>query len=194
MTPQLFIFAKRPDMGRAKTRLARDIGPVHAQRHARAMMSHVIRRTRDPRWETVIYAAPRKALGSEPLWAGVQQVAQPAGSLSPRLASAFSGSRRPVIVIGTDCPQVGAADIADALSALRTSDLVFGPASDGGFWLMAAMAPLPAQVFDGVRWSSAQTLSDLSANLSGSIARLRMLTDVDDGASRRRVSSERWRR
>ncbi|MGB6228929.1 MAG: DUF2064 domain-containing protein, partial [Litorimonas sp.] len=87
----------------------------------------------------------------------------------------------PVVVMGTDCPQVRAGDVADALRALRRAEFVFGPASDGGFWLMAAMAPLKPGLFDGVRWSSEHTLADLRARIGGEVATLRTLTDVDDG-------------
>ncbi|WP_298913574.1 DUF2064 domain-containing protein [uncultured Algimonas sp.] len=180
MTPDLYVFAKRPAMGAAKTRLARDIGPAHAQRLYRAMTARILRQVRDPRWNTVVYAAPANAIGTVPAWDGFDQRPQPGGSLSPRLAAAFSGPRRPVLVIGTDCPQVGARDIADALAALRRAPFVFGPARDGGFWLMGAVAPLPPGTFDGVRWSSEHTLADLEARLDGPIARLRTLSDVDD--------------
>ena len=180
MKPELYIFAKRPGMGVAKTRLARDIGPTHAQRLNRAMSAQVMRNVADPRWNTFLYVTPRSAIGRVPAWQGWPQLPQPQGSLSPRLAHVFSGRRRPVIVIGTDCPQVDASDIADAIKALRSSRFVFGPASDGGFWLMAAKAPLKPGVFDRVRWSSEHTLSDLRARLNGPVTTLRTLSDVDD--------------
>ena len=190
MRPVLYVFAKRPAMGAAKTRLARDIGPVHAQRHYRAMTARVLRQVRDPRWDTVIYAAPARAVGTVPAWEGFTQRPQPRGSLSPRLDAVFSGSRRAVLVIGTDCPQVDARDIAGALRALRSSRFVFGPAEDGGFWLMGAQAPLRSGFFDGVRWSSPHTLADVTERAGGRVARLRTLEDVDDGASLRRVSRQ----
>ena len=191
MRPELYVFAKRPDMGRAKTRLARDIGVTHAQRIARAMMSKILRNVTDPRWDTYVYATPIRAIGNEPIWDRFEQVAQPSGSLTPRLAATYSGRRRPVIVIGTDCPQVTARDIADALKALKRADLVFGPASDGGFWLMAAMAPLPIGTFDNVSWSSDRTLRDLQSNLQGRVATLRTLTDIDDGQALRSIRPDR---
>lgn len=178
--PQLYIFAKKPGMGAAKTRLARGIGPTHAQRISRAMSAQILRNVTDPRWDTTLYVAPALAIGTVPAWDGTPQRPQPTGSLSPRLAEVFSGAKRPVLVIGTDCPQITASDIADALKALRNAPFVFGPAIDGGFWLMGAVAPLKPDVFNGVRWSSEDTLSDLEAKLNGSIARLRTLTDVDD--------------
>ena len=178
--PDLYIFAKKPCMGAAKTRLARDIGPVHAQRLARAMSAKILRNVVDPRWDTSLFVTPARAIGAVPAWNSLPQRPQPRGSLSPRLAEVFSGAKRPVIVIGTDCPQVRATDIADAIDALRSAPFVFGPASDGGFWLMAARAPLRPDIFNGVRWSSEHTLSDLESRLKGSVAKLRTLTDVDD--------------
>lgn len=179
--PTLFIMAKAPIMGRAKTRLAADIGVTHAKRIYRRIMSRVIRNTRDPRWNTVLMVTPPKMLGHVPEWAGLSQVSQVSGSLSPKLAQVFK-AHGPTVVIGTDCPQVNAADIAQAFEALRRSSFVFGPASDGGFWLMGALGPLRPQTFDGVRWSSEHTLSDMRARV-GDIKTLRTLTDVDDLAA-----------
>ena len=63
---------------------------------------------------------------------------------------------------------------------LRSRDYVFGPASDGGFWLMGTRGPLRQEFFDGVRWSHDETLSDVKARTNGNYAELRTLTDVDD--------------
>jgi len=179
--PTLYIMAKAPIMGRAKTRLAADIGVVHAKRIYRQMMSTVIRQTNDPRWDTVLMVTPPLMLGCIPEWKGLEQVAQVPGTLSPKLAQIFvhKGS---TVVIGTDCPQVSALDIAAAFRALKSSSSVFGPASDGGFWLMGAKAPLPSHVFEGIRWSSEHTLTDIQSKL-GKTAVMRTLTDVDDLAA-----------
>jgi len=177
--PRLYIVAKAPIMGRAKTRLAADIGPVHAKRIYRALMAQVLRQVQDPRWETVLAVTPPHLLGHVPDWAGIDQIPQVKGSLSPRLAALF-GRKGPTLTIGTDCPQVTATDIADAFKALRSKDYVFGPASDGGFWLMGANGPLPHGFFDDVRWSHERTLSDVKKQTGGHYRELRTLTDVDD--------------
>ncbi len=181
MRPTLFIMAKAPIMGRAKTRLAADIGVVHAKRIYIRMMSTIIRNVQDPRWDTVLAVTPPAAMGTVPAWEGLPQIPQVSGSLSPRLAQVFDG-HGPTAVIGTDCPQVTRNDIAQAFQVLKSSPTVFGPASDGGFWLMGARAPLPAKTFDNIRWSHAQTLSDMRAKF-GRVSELRTLTDVDDLAA-----------
>ena len=177
--PALYIFAKAPVMGRAKTRLARDIGVVHAKRLYRAMSAQVLRQVQDARWETVLAVTPPAALGAFPEWQGIAQIPQVSGSLSPRLAAIFA-RKGPTLVIGTDCPQVTASDIAAGFAALRHNAAVFGPADDGGFWLMGANGPLGANVFEQVRWSHTDTLADIKARIDGEIAVLRTLTDIDD--------------
>jgi glycosyltransferase A (GT-A) superfamily protein (DUF2064 family) len=90
----------------------------------------------------------------------------------------------PTLVIGADAPQVTRADIAAAFKALKRHDAVIGPAEDGGYWLLGLNAPAPAGLFDGVRWSHAQTRGDLEARMAAlglaRIAHLRTLRDVDE--------------
>lgn len=186
MRPTVFIVAKAPIMGRAKTRLARDIGPVHAKRIYRAMMAQVIRQVQDPRWDTVLAVTPPHLLGHVPDWEGVAQIPQVTGSLTPRLAALFT-RKGPTVVIGTDCPQVVARDIGAAFQALRSRDMVFGPADDGGFWLMGANGPLRPGFFNGVRWSHPETLADVKARAGGSFTQLRTLVDIDDLKALRRL-------
>jgi len=177
--PTLYVVAKAPIMGRAKTRLAADIGPVHAKRIYRAMMGQVLRQVQDPRWDTVLAVTPSHLMGRVPDWVGHAQIPQVSGSLSPRLAALFA-RKGPTLTIGTDCPQVDALDIAAAFRALKHKAYVFGPASDGGFWLMGANAPLRPRFFEGVRWSHRDTLSDVQDRTDGAFTVLRTLTDVDD--------------
>ena len=113
----LYIMAKAPIMGRAKTRLAADIGVTHAKRIYRRMMSGVIRGTQDPRWDTYLMVTPPALLGHVPDWEDLPQIPQVSGTLTPKLAQVFSATG-PAVVIGTDCPQVTANDIAAAFLSL----------------------------------------------------------------------------
>lgn len=177
--PQLIVFVKAPRIGKAKTRLAADIGKTHAWRHYRAMTSRILRNVTSDKWDTILAVTPARFLGRIPAWTAMPQYPQVDGSLSPRLAQAFA-TKGPVVVIGSDSPQVTRADIDTAIRSIKTDNFVFGPADDGGFWLMGAMGPLKGNIFNGVRWSTEHTLSDLHNNLSGEIVFLRTLTDVDN--------------
>ncbi|MGB0906484.1 MAG: TIGR04282 family arsenosugar biosynthesis glycosyltransferase [Maricaulaceae bacterium] len=171
--------AKAPIMGHAKTRLAADIGPVHAKRLYRYMMRRVIRNTSDPRWDTVLAITPERSLGGVAEWNGVPQFAQVGAGLGERLQNVFL-EKRPTLVIGTDCPNVSAKDIAQGFQALRHNIAVFGPADDGGFWLMGLNGPARRGLFENVRWSHERTLSDMRARVDGRAAYLRTLIDIDD--------------
>jgi len=186
MRPKVYIMAKAPLMGRAKTRLAADIGPVQANRIYRAMMTKVIRRVKHPKWDTHLAVTPRKWLGGVPEWRGLPQIAQVEGSLTPRLEAVLCG-KGSIIVIGTDCPQINTNDIEDAFKALRHNDVVLGPADDGGFWLLGVNGPMPSGLFDKVRWSTQNALDDVASNVKGKTHYLRTLIDVDDAAALRKV-------
>ena len=179
MRPRLVIFVKAPLIGKAKTRLAADIGRVEAWREYRAMTARILRQVQSPKWDTVLAVTPAKWIDRMPLWDGLEQYAQVNGSLSPRLAQAFSGKGK-TVVIGSDSPQVTGRDIDLAFKTILPDNFVFGPADDGGFWLMGAQGQLKRTVFDNVRWSTETTLSDLRKNLDGEIRLLRLLTDVDN--------------
>ena len=183
MRPVLYVMAKAPLMGWAKTRLAVGVGPVHAQRLYRAMVRQVLRRVQDPRWDTVLLGTPDRWLGRVPEWRGLTQGSQGGGDLTERLLRVFS-QRGPAIVIGTDAPQVCAADIAAGFTALRGQDFVFGPADDGGFWLMGMNGPARGHEFGNVAWSTDTALADVRRNIAGDTAELRTLIDMDDVAAR----------
>lgn len=180
--PHLIIFAKAPMMGKAKTRLAADIGPVHAKRLYRAMTARILRNLQSPKWDLSMAVTPAAWMGRVPEWKNAAQYAQTSGSLSPRLMQAFE-EKRPTLVIGTDSPQVTKKDIGAAITALKSHRAVLGPADDGGFWLMGLNGPAKPSLFHNVRWSSAQTLADVEANITGTVHHLRTLTDVDDATA-----------
>ncbi|MBM3566727.1 MAG: DUF2064 domain-containing protein, partial [Alphaproteobacteria bacterium] len=142
---------------------------------------------RDRRWRTVLAITPDGAavrLGRAP-----RKIGQGRGNLGQRMARAFARAFTarpgPMVLIGTDIPGVRPGHIADAFRRLEAFDAVFGPAADGGYWLVGFRQPPDARVFARVRWSGPFALSDTLANLKGwTIApHLETLADVDDGLS-----------
>ena len=88
----------------------------------------------------------------------------------------------PVCVIGADIPGITAAHIANAFNALRAKDVVFGPAHDGGYWLIGLKRsrPIPPRLFANVRWSTEHALADTITTLPNHrIAQIATLKDVD---------------
>lgn len=196
--PTLIVFARAPAIGVGKTRLARDIGRVEAWRVYGAMSRALVRRlARDPRWRLVVRVTPDRA---RPWPRGVRSEPQGGGGLGERLTRALRDhAGGPVVVIGADAPEVTPERVAVALRALRRSGVVFGPAEDGGFWLLALQARRARRArFPGVRWSGAHALADADAALGGGGVLVETLADVDDGeglrAWRRGASAARIRR
>jgi hypothetical protein len=186
MTRTLIVMARAPAYGVGKTRLAAGIGRAAALRANRAMQAHTLRTVCDPRWRVRLAVAPDMALATRlpRVWPPrIVRVAQGGGDLGARLARALRAVKGPVAVIGTDCPQLRARDVAIAFQALGRARVAIGPAEDGGFWILAARRAydvLPALA--GVRWSSAHALADLAAGVKTPVERLRTLRDVDEAA------------
>ncbi|WP_316014233.1 TIGR04282 family arsenosugar biosynthesis glycosyltransferase [Roseobacter sp. HKCCA0434] len=193
MTPTLILFVKEPRPGRVKTRLGRDIGPTAAAWWFRHQTRRLIRRlSRDPRWNTVLAVAPdREGMESRCWPAHVPRQPQGPGNLGDRMARALrSAPPGPVAIIGADIPGITPTHIARAFRSLGSHDAVFGPAPDGGYWLigLARRRAVPPALFAGVRWSSEHALADSRATLPDhSIALVDTLRDVDTVADLDRV-------
>ncbi len=180
MRPRLVIMLKEPVAGRVKTRLGRDIGMTSAAWWFRHQSASLIRRLQSPRWETWLAVAPDTALNSRFWPAHLPRMAQGQGDLGARMARVLRSSKGPVLLIGGDIPTVQQAHISVAFQQLGRCDLVFGPATDGGFWLVGKQGRMPRGLFQNVRWSCRETLFEAQA----SAGPLRMgyvatLSDVD---------------
>jgi uncharacterized protein len=185
---QVYMFVRAPMIGAGKRRLAADIGDMAAWRFSRDTMRIVLRRIAgDPRWQTSLVVTPDRFAAAGRFWQlSMPRLSQGQGDLGQRMARALRRCpNQPAIIVGSDIPAVSTDHIAAAFEALRSHDLVFGPAADGGYWLVGARTPgRLGRLFKNVRWSSSHALEDTLAGLKPSrrVAYLEMLEDVDDGA------------
>ncbi|MEM6886528.1 MAG: TIGR04282 family arsenosugar biosynthesis glycosyltransferase [Pseudomonadota bacterium] len=184
MRPCLVVMVKEPRPGRVKTRLGRDVGMTASAWWFRHQTAQLFRKVRDPRWELILAVSPDRAGLSSRIWpAHLPRIAQGPGDLGDRMRRVFSScGSRPTCIIGADIPGITRAHISRAFKALGTADAVFGPAQDGGYWLigMHRTMSLPPQLFCGVRWSGPHALEDTKASLSGRrIATVDTLRDID---------------
>ncbi len=185
----LVVFAKTPRLGRVKSRLAKDIGPVAAWTFYRRTLAFVLRRLAGGgRWRAWVAVTPDTGVARQALWpAGWNVIPQGEGDLGVRMDRAMRLlPPGPVVIVGTDVPGLRRRHVEAAFAALGRHDAVFGPASDGGYWLVGLRRrPRVARLFVNVRWSSEHALADTQANLDSgqTAARLEVLEDVDDGAA-----------
>jgi len=183
---QLVILLKAPRVGWVKTRLAAAIGHPGATAVYRRLAACVFRNLCE--WPCVeLRHAPDDAGGELRDWQrpGWTLAPQGDGDLGDRLARAFAehfqAGARKVVILGADCPDVNLADVAAAVEALETADVVLGPALDGGYWLVGLREPQP-DLFRDIAWSTGQVRvqTEIRAAQAGlSLARLRTLSDVD---------------
>ena len=182
----LVIMARAPRLGTVKRRLARDVGALRAWRFYHHTAGAIARRlSGDPRWRTWLAITPDRWARHSPWPVAAEVIPQGGGDLGARMDRVFAAlPPGPVVIVGTDAPDLRAAHVAHAVKSLGDHDWVFGPAEDGGYWLIGARRrPTYRNPFAGVRWSSAHALADTVANLAGAqIAFLQKLADIDTGA------------
>lgn len=187
------VFARVPRLGTVKRRLAREVGDRAALRFHATTLNRLLRRlARDRRFLTVAVLTPAGARLRLP--AGVVRIEQARGDLGVRMAAAFARfPHRRVALLGSDIPDAGPDDVAAALRGCAAHEAAFGPAEDGGYWLVAMGPRRPSAPFARVRWSTSEALADTLTNFRrGRPALLRRLGDVDTAADlvRRQAAGE----
>ncbi|MBV9247811.1 MAG: TIGR04282 family arsenosugar biosynthesis glycosyltransferase [Acetobacteraceae bacterium] len=180
MKDTVVVFARAPRLGKVKRRLAAQMGARAALRFHQQMLHRLVRALRaDRRFRTVLAITPDRAQVRLPVH--VLSIPQGSGDIGQRMHHACLRFRRGrVAVIGCDIPDASAADVVAAFRALGEAQAVFGPAADGGYWLVGLSPRRPFRPFANARWSSEHALSDTLANFRHHrVALLRTLHDVD---------------
>jgi uncharacterized protein len=179
---QLILFARYPLPGTTKTRLVPTLGPDGAAQLAKHLTEYTLAQVQ-------ACGCPFKVFGTggsvEDLtqWLGVACLAQTTGDLGARMTHAiaqiYDGGARRIVLIGSDCPGLTSTILNDAFEALSLHDVVFGPAADGGYYLVG-MRELQPQLFDQMQWSHDKVLEQTLARLDGlSHYLLPILHDID---------------
>jgi rSAM/selenodomain-associated transferase 2/rSAM/selenodomain-associated transferase 1 len=185
-TDRLAIFARFPEPGRAKTRLIPALGPAGAAQLHAEMVRHTLRRVDE--------LDGRHGVSLEVWFAGGNTEwfraafgercyrRQTEGDLGARMAHAFGAmlaDARAAVIIGTDCPALTARIVSDAFGALRDHDLVLGPATDGGYYLIGLRRPIP-DLFDRMSWGTSGVLSETLARAERLGLGVHLLPSLDD--------------
>ncbi|MCC7311660.1 MAG: TIGR04282 family arsenosugar biosynthesis glycosyltransferase [Sulfuritalea sp.] len=165
------ILARAPIPGAAKTRLIPALGAAGAARLQRWML------------QRTVAMALVADVGPVSLWCAgdpahpdfavcrafgrVDLQPQPEGDLGERMLAAIASSSTPAgtLVIGTDCPALGAAQLRESARALGDHDAVVIPAEDGGYVLIGMKTPAP-EAFAGVDWGSARVMAQTRQRLA----------------------------
>ena len=193
----LVLFVRAPRLGVGKRRLAAEAGDIAALRFESAMLGLLSRRLgRDRRWRLRLAVTPDRGVAfRRVLPAGATIRPQGSGDLGVRMRRALADCPPgPAALIGADIPAVEARHVAEAFRLLGRHDVVFGPAGDGGFWLVGARrSPRLPPLFGTVRWSGPDALADVLGNLPRrvSVGFAARLDDVDNAAALRGLAPRR---
>jgi hypothetical protein len=181
----LIIFAKVPEKGKVKTRLARTLGEDRALQIYYQLLERTATVTQVLPQQKIVYYSPE--IQYNDIWDENHflKAQQSDGDLGQRMEKAFregfDGGFRKICIIGSDCYQLSSNIIKQAFRSLDDHDIVTGPAADGGYYLLG-MKEIHPLLFKGKRWSTPSVLKDTIADIKKrklSCFLLPELTDVD---------------
>ncbi len=185
MSERLIIFAKAPRVGAVKTRLIPSLGAEGACSAYIRLLKALASNLKTLR-EVTVFHSPADAENElrdffPPNW---KFYPQEGVTLGDRLSAAFTRlfrESKKIVAIGSDCPYLAESDIRSAFALLDSNELVFGPARDGGYWLIGMKAAHSA-LFENIDWGTdqvfKQTLKKARA-LGLKTELLRELADID---------------
>ncbi len=188
MKSAILIFVRPPEPGKVKTRLAAVIGAEKALQVYIFLLKHTAGLVSSLGIQLFVFYAGDVVAHDMFTGPQVTKLQQGEGDLGERMDAAFtevfSRGFGQAVIIGSDCYELTSDIILEGLSLLQQTDLVIGPARDGGYYLLGMNQPLKS-VFDAIAWSSQTVFRDTMARAARedcSVSLLQVLTDVDQAA------------
>jgi hypothetical protein len=183
MDKLVIVFAKNPELGKCKTRLAVSIGDENTLAVYKTLIQYTAQVLSKLKEDCVVFYS--EDIQTDDLWddANFQKQVQSQGHLGNKMQAAFEWGfhkgYKQVCIVGSDLFELEVSDIHDAFQALETHDLVFGPAEDGGYYLMG-MSALHSEAFKDKAWSTELVLKETLHDLEGnSFQLLKEKNDID---------------
>ena len=163
----LIVFVKNPIPGAVKTRLQTRYTPDQVADLYTAFVRDVLARAEriDVDRRVIAFDPPgaesevRALFGRKALWEYVPQVQDDLGvRMREALVQQLDAGASATVLIGTDIPSLPVHHITQAFDLLRTVDVVLGPSTDGGYYLVGVSKSIP-EIFEGVEWSTSSVLA-----------------------------------
>lgn len=191
MDIRLIVFLKNPEEGKVKTRIARTAGSKKALEIYNDLL--LILRDQISRAGCTVFLYFSEPPHDTSFWEGRNFIfrSQSGKDLGERMKAAFEevfsqagsghGHLTKTLIVGSDCPQLTSEIIGEAFLKLDESDIVVGPAEDGGYYLLG-MKKMHSSLFSDVPWSTENVLRETldKASMAGlSVAFTPLLFDVD---------------
>ncbi|MTI39960.1 TIGR04282 family arsenosugar biosynthesis glycosyltransferase [Fulvivirga lutimaris] len=186
MTRLLIIFARNPELGKTKTRLAKTLGDETALAIYYKLINKVQEVTADLPIDKAVYYS--SFIDKEDSWDNnkYQKYLQKGATLGEKMYYAIEESitngYQQVVLIGTDIYTLSAEIIMKSFDLLNVNDTVLGPAEDGGYYLIGMKRPEPS-IFGLKEWSHSEVFSqtvELIKNQGMSYGTTQALSDIDE--------------
>ena len=184
MSERLIVFTRAPELGQCKKRLASTIGDEAALEVHRDLATSLLKRVQAFPGAKEICVTHVTAEVER--WAsdfGYELSVQVQGDLGSRMFTALekavlNGAERAVL-IGTDCPGIDLRYVLDAFSMLRESEIVLGPAEDGGYGLIG-LTGSHAELFEGIQWGTDQVVEQTLSQAKQKYLDVGLLSEIWD--------------
>lgn len=174
---RLLVFARLPELGKVKTRLAADLGEQRALAVYEAMLHDLLHSIgpSTPELEIECLWPPTPAANGASLrqaFAPHAVAMQTGPTLGDRLSMAFSErfffhKTQTIVAIGADDPLLPRTLIDHAFALLDSVEYVIGPARDGGYYLFGCRAPsYEPEVFQDIDWGTSSVLATTVARVT----------------------------
>lgn len=178
----LIIFAKNTILGHCKTRLAKGIGAANALEVYRILLQHTAQTTQSLTPDKRVYYD--QFIAENDLWdpnifkKGLQQPGDLGQKMEAAFEAGFKKGYQKIVLIGTDLITLEPSDIEKAFEALNNNRVVFGPAQDGGYYLIGLREKTPS-LFENIPWSTSEVLKKSLEKLDQPYQLLDIKNDID---------------
>ena len=162
MQKGIIIFQKNAELGKVKTRLAETMGKKEALEIYQILVNYTHQQVQQVPCQKLLYFSEFLESSSDWENEGYTLKLQTAGNLGGKMANAFQAEFEngftQLVIIGTDCPEINPEIIEEAFEKLKKADVVLGPATDGGYYLLGMNQFFPG-LFKNIPWSSEDVLA-----------------------------------
>ena len=179
--PTIVLMTKWHAIFRCKSRLANDIGAFKAAKIQKRLTNHTINVAKKIQKEghaDIKVAIDGIGIKAAKKWAALNKIKnveiQGPGNLGTKMKRQFLKThheqnlshqiRNPILIIGSDLPSISHFELIQAIQTLKHKEMVLGPSSDGGYWLIGLskklLNPLCTWPFSGINWGSDKVLQE----------------------------------
>jgi rSAM/selenodomain-associated transferase 1 len=180
----LCIFAKYPELGKVKTRLAKDIGDEKALKVYKSILTDLVKDHKDNGYDLYIAFTPiEKEKDFKKLFENPDFFPQKGKNLGKKMHNAFRfllNNHKKVIIIGSDMPDLTSKAVKNSFKLVDRKDIILGPSFDGGYYLIGMKKSY--NIFSNIEWSTSLVLTktlELIKNKNLSFSLLEKKHDID---------------